>query len=218
MQKIKMFVFQVALYACLSMTANSASATLVSIDFSGPSVGDIVTNQFAGVDISLLGSPSIPGPRIYLLQDTGGNPVDVLGATGNAITPGDNVGGINPPFFDMQFSFPSPIDYFSIQVLDAEESVTATAYSGDNALQSVSPGRLLGYHAGSAFNGPVYVMELGSLGGSMLFDRVVVDLNEADGPELFDNLQFSVRSIPEPPSIALLVAGLTSLFSRRRLR
>jgi hypothetical protein len=49
------------------LASSSASAALISIDFSEPSAGDIVTRHFPGVDISLLGSPPIPGPRIYLL-------------------------------------------------------------------------------------------------------------------------------------------------------
>ena len=199
------------------LAAGSASATPVSIDFSGPSPGDIVTNQFPGVHISLLGSPPIAGPRIYLLQDTSGNPVDVLGASGNAITPGNNVGAINPPFFDMQFRFQGTIDYFSLLVLDAEESVSATGYLGNNAVQSVVQGTFMGFHSGPVFNGPVYLLELGAIGGSAFFNRVVVDLTEADGPELFDNLQFSSRRLPEPATVALFGVALASVvFSRRR--
>ena len=202
----------------LFLAAGSASAAIISIDFSGPGVGDIVTTQFPGVDISLLGSPPIPGPRIYLLQDTSGNPVDVLGASGNAITPGNNVGAINPPFFDMQFRFQGTIDYFSLLVLDAEESVSATGYLGNNAVQSVVQGTFMGFHSGPVFNGPVYLLELGAIGGSAFFNRVVVDLTEADGPELFDNLQFSGRRLPEPATVALLSVALASLVLARRRR
>src|SRR5215510_5875174 len=200
------------------LMAGSASAASVSIDFSGPSAGDIVTTQFPGVDISLLGSPPIPGPRIYLLQDTSGNPVNVLGASGNAITAGNNVGAINPPFFDMQFRFEGTIDYFSLLVLDAEESVSATGYLGNNFVQSVVQGTLLGFHSGPVFNGPVYLLELGAIGGTTFFNRVVIDLTEADGPELFDNLQFSSRRLPEPATVALLSVALASLVLARRRR
>jgi len=200
------------------LMAGSASAASVSIDFSGPSAGDIVTTQFPGVDISLLGSPPIPGPRIYLLQDTSGNPVNVLGASGNAITAGNNVGAINPPFFDMQFRFEGTIDYFSLLVLDAEESVSATGYLGNNAMQSVVQGTFMGFHSGPVFNGPVYLLELGAIGGSTFFNRVVVDLTEADGPELFDNLQFSSRRLPEPATVALLSVALATLVLARRRR
>lgn len=185
-----------------------AHAVPVSIDFSGLNAGDVVTNQFPGVSISLLGSPPIPGPKIYVLEDTSGNPVGVLGATGNAITPGDNVGGINPPFYDMQFSFPGPIDFFQIQILDAEEAVTGNAYLGFDLAQSVHQGTLLGFHSGAVFNGPVYHMTLGSVGGPALFDRVVIDLTESDGPELFDNLSFNAQALPEPSTALLALAAL----------
>jgi hypothetical protein len=203
-----------ALLAC-----NSAGAALVSIDFSGPSPGDIVTNQFPGVHISLLGGAPIAGPRIYVLEDTSGNPVDVLGASGNAITPGDNVGSVNPPFFDIRFQFTGTIDYFSLLVLDAEEAVSATGYLGSNAVQTVVQGSLVGTHVGPVFNGPVYLLELGAVGGSMRFNRVVVDLTEDGGPELFDNLQFSTRrAAPEPGSLLLVTAALVLglLITRRK--
>ncbi len=61
---------------------NSAGASPIFIDFSGLNAGQVVTSEFPGVNISLLGSARIAGPRIYVLQDTVGNPVDVLGATG----------------------------------------------------------------------------------------------------------------------------------------
>ena len=195
---------------------NSAGATPVFIDFSGLNAGDVVTSQFSGVTISLLGSPPMAGPRIYVLQDTSGNPVDVLGATGNAITPGDNVGGINPPFYDMQFSFPGPIDFFQIQILDAEESVTGDAYVGGDLVESVHQGTLLGFHSGNVFNGPVYEMTLGAIGGATRFDRVVIDLTENDGPELFDNVLFN--TVPEPSSGLLVVAALLGGLSVTRLR
>ena len=201
------------------LACSHASAALVSIDFSGPSAGDIVTSQFSGVSISVLGASPIAGPRIYLLEDTSGNPVNVFGASGNAITPGDNVGEINPPFFDLRFSFGPVIDYFSILVLDAEEAVSATAYLGNTAVQSVSQGQFVGFHSASVFNGPVYLLELGAIGGPNQFNRVVVNLTEADGPELFDNLRFSTRNVPEPTSLALVAVALAALgFSRRRMR
>jgi hypothetical protein len=190
----------------------------VSIDFSGLNAGDIVTNQFSGVSISLLGSPPMAGPRIYVLEDTVGNPVDVLGATGNAITPGDNVGGVNPPFYDMQFSFSNPTDFFQIQILDAEESVTGNAYLGSNLVQLVHQGTPLGFHSGSVFNGPVYQMTLGSVGGPALFDRVVIDLTENDGPELFDNVSFNPQAVPEPSTALLTIAALLAGLSVTRFR
>ena len=122
----------------LLVLCGSSDAALVAVDFSGFAAGDLVTDQIPEVKISLLNSPAIAGPRIYVLQDTLGNPQDVLGATGNAIIPDDNVGSIKAPFFDIQFSFPSPVDYFSIQILDAEAAVTGRAFSGGNLVPKPS--------------------------------------------------------------------------------
>ena len=193
------------LTASLALFISSAGASITTVDFNALSPGDIVTDQFPGVSISLLGSPPIPGPRVYALKDNSGNPVEIFGASGNAITPGDNVGGINAPFYDMQLSFGHSIDYFSIMVLDAEEAVSAIGYLGGSQVQSVAQGQSLGFHSGSVFNGPVYLIELGAVGGSRRFDRVVIDLTESDGPELYDNVRFSTAAVPEP-SVAILIA------------
>jgi hypothetical protein len=192
-------------------TSGIAHAGLVSIDFSGLAVADIVTNQFSEVAISLLDSAPIAGPRIYALEDTSGNPVDVLGASGNAITPGDNVGSCCAPFHDMQFSFPGPVDFFEIQVLDAEERVVGKAYLGDTLVQSVQQGTFLGFHSGSVFNGPVYRLTLGSLDGPIRFDRVVIDVTENDGPELYDNVSFNTVVVPEPSSAFSILVLLFAL-------
>ena len=71
--------------------------------------------------------------------------------------------------------------------------------------KSVAQGQFLGFHNGSVFNGSVYLIELGAVGGSRRFDRVVIDLTESDGPELYDNVRFSVAAVPEP-SVAVLIA------------
>ena len=203
----------------LLVLCGSSNAALVSVDFSGFNAGDIVTDQIPGVSISLLTSPLIAGPRIYILQDTSNNPQDVLGATGNAITPGDNVGSINPPFFDIQFSFSTAVDYFSIQILDAEESLTGLAFLGGNLVESIQQGTFLGVYSAPVFNGPVYRMTLGSIGGSVHFDRVVIDLTENDGPELYDNVTFNTAAVPEPSAFSsLILAAGVALFLARKLR
>ena len=149
------------------------------------------------------------GPRTYALQDTSGVPQSIFGASGNAITPGDNVGGIDAPFYDFQFVFSQPIDQFSLMALDAEESVTASAFLGNTFISSVAQGTFLGNNVASVFNGPVYLLELGSIGGPQQFDRVTISLDTSGGPEVFDNLRFnSVAVIPEPEIYSLMVVGL----------
>jgi hypothetical protein len=196
---------------------SSANAALVTIDFSGPHHQEIVTDQFTGVNIALLGSPPIAGPRAWILNDNQGNPVNVLGATGNAITPSVGpIGEIQPPFYDIQFSLAQPVDFFAIQVLDAEEAVTANAYLGNTVVQSVKQGTFLGSHSGSVFNGPVYEIALGFINGPIHFDRVVIDLTENDGPELYDNVAFNTLAVvPEPGATAFLIGAILALLITR---
>ena len=129
-------------------------------------------------------------------------------------------GSINAPFFDIQFSFPRLVDFFSIQILDAEEAVTGQAFLGGTLVQSVQQGMLLGLHSGSVFNGPVYRMNLGSVGGSLLFDRVTIDLTDNDGPELYDNVAFNILAVPEPATglFLVLAAALASSSVRAQWR
>lgn len=75
-------------------------------------------------------------------------------------------------------------------------------------------------HSGSVFNGPVYKMNLGSVGGSLLFDRVTIDLTDNDGPELYDNVAFNTLAVPEPATglFLVLAAALGSSSVRAQWR
>ena len=198
-------LFRSILCAALGLI-DVGSVSAVTINFDSLPVATVVTNQFPGVTISLLGSTPIAGPRTYALQDTNGVPQLIFGASGNAITPGDNVGSISAPFYDMQFIFDGVIDHFSLMALDAEESVIARAYLGNSLIASVNQGTFIGTNIASVFNGPVYLLELGSIAGLARFDRVEIDLDQAGGPELFDNLSFN--PVPEAEAYAMLLAGL----------
>lgn len=203
-----------------------ASASFVTIDFNSLAHGDIVTGQFPGVTIALLGSPPIAGPRAYALKDGAmantGNPVSFFGADGLAITPSSDVTeSIFPPFFDLEFGFTDPIDFFSILVLDAEDSEIATAHGflGADLIATHVQGTLLGVHSFVVFNGPVRELTLGAIGGPLLFDRVVLDINNDEGPEIYDNLRFNTVATraSEPATASLVVMGFVwlALASRR---
>ena len=193
------------------------------IDFNGLTHGLAVTNQFPGISFSLLGSPPTAGPIAYALTDgtvaNTGNPVSIFGATGLAISPGVVTTTINPPFFDIQISFSAPIDFFSIMALDAEEQFTLSGFLGGALVQSVGPtsNSFVGNRGASPFRGPVYNPTLGAIGGSRLFDRVVIGLVAGDGPELYDNMVFNAVTVPEPSTLAVFAIGLVGFsFATRR--
>lgn len=216
-----MFVLMAGVFAAVWMP-RSVEATLITIDFDNLTFADVITNQFSGVEFSLLGSPPTAGPIAYALKDGSvantGDPVDIFGASGLAMSSATLTSiTIDPPYFDIQVSFADSIDFFSIMVLDAEESFSIMGFLGDILVQevlssSISP---IGTWVGPTFAGPVYSVSLGAIGGDTLFGRIVIDLNNSGdnsgGPEVYDNLTYNTVTIPEPSTLALFAMGLAGL-------
>lgn len=208
-----------------------AAAAPVSVDFDSFTRGTVVTNQIPQIAFTLLGGAPVAGPVTYALLDGPvagtGNPVNVFGAEGMAITPSATTAdlpSLASTYFDLSISFTQAVDYFSITVLDAEESVTAQAFLGASVVQSLSK-TLVGDRTDSPFHGQVYRLDAGAIGGALLFDRIVIDLTDG-GPELYDNVVFNIATIDEPAGVIGLVLGLIALarirngrdFRRRRPR
>jgi hypothetical protein len=176
----------------------------VTIDFNDLPPSALLTDQYSdrGATFSLVPSPTEPGsplpppdgPTVWSL-----GPVNQFGVNGNSIVVGPTTTG---PFYDVQLDLSRPADYFAITSLDQERlsdlriqvftegqllplSFTATLLGEINALPFVS--------------GPVYRAELGQVGGSSQFDRVVFG-----GSEQFDNLQINLIFTPESALADLL--------------
>ncbi|GBC62973.1 hypothetical protein DENIS_3959 [Desulfonema ishimotonii] len=185
---------------------NLAGAGLVEIDFDDLTAGTIVTDQYSdqGVTFSLTGT-SIAGPKTVRVSSSTYAP-----ASGIALRPSED----GRTFYDIEMSFSTEIDYFSILSLDSDEPITATAYLGDDVVDSVS------FAAGG--NTEVYELALGEVYGRTLFDRVILDVvagpgpgsGYAGGPEYFDNLEYNPT--PEPGTVFLLGLGLIGLVSQRK--
>lgn len=207
-------------YVCgILFYSNPGNANIVTIDFNDLATGTDVSNQYAsqGVTFSLIGS-SLPGPNTFALVD-GSTPLNIFGATGNAINPGDDH---RDPFWDIQIDFAMSIEYFSILALDAEESFTVRIYDDLNPIGTAT-NSLVGNRSSAPFRGPVYMAEFGFVGSGVLFNRVVIDVVEGSsggtsgGPELFDNVQYS--AVPEPSSLALWCVALGGIgYLQKRLK
>ena len=193
--------------------STSPKAELVNIDFNDLAAGIPVTNQYSsqGITFSLVNSP-IAGPTTHALTGING-PNDIFGATGNAISPGDDY---LPPFWDISMSFIPNVDYFSILVIDAEEAISVQTFSGGSSIAIPVVTTNIGFHRGPPYNGPVNLIEVGEVGANQSFDRVVLVITPNDGPELFDNVQFN--TIPIPSALWLFSSGLLGLIgiSRRK--
>jgi RHS repeat-associated protein len=152
-----------------------------SINFDSLVPNTILTDQFKnlGVTFSLLNSPSLAGP-VPISLDALSSPYIYPPASGIAISPGSGLFASN--FYDVEMSFASPIDYFSILSLDSDEPISALGYYKGNLVQKVS------FSSGSGQQ--VYKLELGSVKGTQLFDKIILDVDDS-GPEIFDNLTFN---------------------------
>lgn len=190
--------------------AGLANAELVHIDFNDLEPGVMVTDQYEGVRISLLGGEPGEGPVTRTI------PADTyIGAGGIAIRPSTVPGTTGDgPWSDLHFIFDEPTEYFSLLALDAEEPVSATAWLGDEKVA------VMGYRGGTNFQ--VWDLTFGEVGGDMAFDRVIVDLvNDGDGwspgPEIFDNLRFTRSAVPTPGAVTLLASSGVLAMRRRRI-
>jgi len=193
--------------------AGFANAELVTVDFDSFDAGIAISDQIAGVTIGFVDGPEGEGPRTMALPD-----LDYGAASGIALRPSPSVVetpgtlGVGP-WYDLVFEFDEPTDYFSILAVDAEEPVSARAYLGADLVDSI------GFRNGTNFQ--VWSLELGELGGAVVFDRVVVDIVTTGdawlpGPEVFDNLTFTRGTVPTPGAVTLLAtSGLLALRRRR---
>lgn len=193
--------------------AGFANAELVTVNFDSFGAGVAITDQIDGVTVGLLGAPAGSGPKTLQLPNYDYSPASgiAIRPSTSAVTVAGTLGA--GPWYDIVFEFDEPTDYFSLLALDANEPVTARAYLGEDLVDAI------GFRGGTNFQ--VWNLELGELGGPIVFDRVVIDIVETGptwqpGPEIFDNLRFSRSSVQTPGAVTLLAtSGLLALRRRR---
>lgn len=198
-----------AMAVTLLALSGAANADIVRYNFNDIEAGATVTDQFAGVTIGLVGAPEGEGPRAMIISDTS------YGLAGGiALRPSTHPTGLSiGPWFDLEFTFDQPTDFFTILALDAEEPVSATAYMGNEIVD------LIGFRGGSNYQ--VWELDLGAIGGPV-FDRVVIDIVTTGdtwrpGPEIFDNLKFNSIAAPTPGAVTLLATSGLLAMRRRRI-
>jgi hypothetical protein len=179
----------------------SASATLIEIDFNDLSIGEVLTDQYStsGVTFSLLDIPQgyPEGPTANTYEGDPANYPD--SSPPIVLVPGDDY---SEPFYDIIIYFDKPIDYFSFWSFDSDEIVTVKGYFNGELIQSQTYGPGSNYKA--------YEMQLGSIGGTLRFDTVIIDVvaggttGTEGGPEFFDNLSFNTVSALVPAINLLL--------------
>lgn len=198
------------------VVAEAALAADFSLDFNDLTEGEEVTTQYEelGVSFSVLGNAStFEGPIAAPISSS-----NYPGATGLALR-SENTWPENSShlFSDIEITFDSVIDYFSILALDMDEPVEIRGYLGDSLVSSVSGAQAGDHH--------VSELVLGKKGGSQRYDRIVIDVVEGTpggvdgGPEYFDNLKYST-TVPEPGAMASLAVvsllGLNVLKHKRQ--
>jgi hypothetical protein len=192
-----------------------APAATVSLDFNDLPSALNLTNQYAGVGatFSLIPTPLAPaspvpppsGPTTWSL-----GPVNQFGVNGTSIIVGPTTNG---PFYDAQVDFSAPVDYFSIVALDAETlPLKLKAFSNGTDLPLTFTSSYLGNISQLPYvSGPTYLLEIGSIGGAMSFDRVVFG-----NTEQFDNIKFNTGVVPLPTALWLFSSALGVMGWARR--
>ncbi len=116
---------------------------------------------------------------------------------------------------DIVFDFAVPIDYVALTALDIDEALSMRVYL-DGTQVAWKSNTVFGDTAAERF-------EFGAVGGTQLFDRLVVDLKEgaqnnpaAAGPEFYDNLEFHLTAalpqpVPEPATLVCAAAAALAL-------
>jgi hypothetical protein len=176
---------------CASATASLAISLVLGTsalaedtvhDFEEYTVGEV----FAGVEGEYSASKS-DGSSITIADRTGTFNPEIEGLGGNTMWTG-------PPTGDFEFVFDSPVDYFELYVLDAEDGEisgvsieTDTGLVGTITLIGTGVGEWCG--PGSSCGGPVRLLQVGSRGGAV-FSSVLIRSREG-GPGPYDLLTFS---------------------------
>ncbi len=212
----------------------SAPSLAASVNFSGLSAGDVITDQFQadGVvisainpvkpfDLAILFDSSIPSmddPDLVGPWAGGNIPDAELGmlliisenddfGSGAVAVPDDERDGGT-----LVFDFSTPINSFGLDLVDTEEAGAIRFYTNGVLQSSITFAELVTRDPtvvfGDNFANRINPFDLASLGDEQSggWDRVEVELG---GSGAVDNLTFS--TVPEPQTLVMVLGGLLGL-------
>src|SRR5262245_32436690 len=196
--------------------ASSATASTITIDADAFAAGTNISNAFAGVTLSAVGGGFGAGPSVFAVNPSIQTD-PFIGSTGALV-----FGTTSPTFsylvrdvgfLALRIYFPIPISWIAIDYI--RRSSTGVGRLDVFDLSDVLIGSYV--TGGSDPLPPVETLTLSF--GHVKLNYAIASGGNSNSPAGWDNLRYSVESVPEPGTLLLLTTGLAfvSVYRARRI-